>query len=344
LNKKSEISTLQEKNLGSIFDFSNRLKQQPIRETLMSLKQRLLVFVAALLVIVTALLSGAAYWQMRTEVIDIVRQEIKTTASGNHEIMAHWVMLRRNTIEAVAARLPLVDDPTPFLLDGKNVGHFDQTFVGYEDKRMIYDLADKKPTPGFDPTERPWYQQANEAKGTIITQPYISVRTRELCVTVARPVATEIPGVLAGDIALDEIVQLVNSIELRGQGYAFLVTRDGTIVAHPKHNSALKPVVEVIPGFDASILKTANDKTALHEFDIEGIPKYVAASPIPGADWVLCIVADKAAALSPLRSLFWKLILAGLIVAALGTLVANSALPKLLKFSPENCRTEAENR
>jgi methyl-accepting chemotaxis protein len=310
----------------------------------MSLKHRLLVFVAALLVTVIAMISGAAYWQMRMEVIGIVRQEIMTTASGNHGTIAHWVMLRRETIEAVAARLPLVDDPVPFLLDGKDVGHFDQTFVGYEDKRIIYDLADKKPTPGFDPTERPWYKQAIEAKGTIITQPYISVRTRELCITVARPVATKIPGVLAGDIALDEIVQLVNSIELRGQGYAFLVTRDGKIVAHSKHNSALKPVAEVIPGFDASILKAAGEKTILHEFKIEGIPKYVATSPVPGVDWVLCTVVDKTAALSPLRSLLWKLILEGLIIAALGSLIASPVLWKLLKLSPESSRTEEENR
>jgi methyl-accepting chemotaxis protein len=306
----------------------------------MSLKQRLLVFVAALLVTVIVLLSGAAYWQMRIEVISIIRQEIKTTASGNRDVMMNWVKHWRDTIEAVAARLPLVDDPTSFLMDGKSVGRFDQTFVGYKDKRIIYDLADKKPTPGFDPTERPWYTQASEANDTIITPPYISVRTRELCVTVARPVATKVPGVLAGDISLEEIIQLVNSIELRGQGYAFLVTRDARIVAHTKHNSALKPVTEVVPGFDASVLNTTDDIIALHEFNIEGSPKYVAVSPIPGSDWVLCVVADKATALSPLHSLFWKLILTGLLIMALGTLIAHSVLSKLLALNPESCRTE----
>ncbi|MDR2014364.1 MAG: cache domain-containing protein [Azoarcus sp.] len=310
----------------------------------MSLKQRLLVLVATLLVTVIVVLSATAYWQMRTEVISIIHQEIKTTAQGNYGVMANWVMQRRNVIEAVAARLPLVEDPVPFLLEGKNVGSFDQTFVGYNDKRIIYDLVDKKPTPNFDPTERLWYKQADEAQDTIITQPYISVRTKELCITVARPVASRIPGVVAGDISLGEIIQFVNAIELRGLGYAFLSTRGGKIVAHSKYNSALKPVAEVMPGFDASILETVGDIIALHEFNIEGIPKYIAASPIPGADWVLCLVVDKTAALSPLRSLLWKQVLTGLAVAAAGILIAHLALSKSLTLSPESCRTEGESR
>jgi methyl-accepting chemotaxis protein len=310
----------------------------------MSLKQRLLVFVVTLLVTVIAMMSGAAYWQMRMEVIDIVRQEIIATTSSNLEAITNKVMLWRETVEAVAARLPLVDDPIPFLLEGKDVGHFDRTFVGYEDKRMFYHLADKKPIPGFDPTERPWYKQASEAKDTIVTQPYIAASTNELCVTVARPVASRIPGVVGGDISLEEIAQLVNSIELRGQGYAFLVTCDGKIVAHSKPNSILKPVMEVVPGFDASTLKTAGDKIALHEFKIGNTPKYVATVLVPGTDWVLCIVDDKAAALSPLRSLLWKLVLEGLAIAALGTLIASPALLRLFQLSLGSSRTEEGNR
>ncbi|MDR2209318.1 MAG: methyl-accepting chemotaxis protein [Azoarcus sp.] len=298
----------------------------------MSLKQRLLVFVAALLVIVIAGLSGVAYWHMRVEIINGVRQEIDTAVSGNREVIASWVAQRRDAIEAVTARLPSAENPIPFLIAGRDAGRFDQTYVGYEDKRMIYHLADKKlPTPDYDPTSRVWYKQANTEKGTTVTQPYICASTGELCITVARPVASQDVSVVGGDISLKEIIQLVNAIELRGQGYAFLTTRDGKIVAHSKPDSALKLVAEVIPGFDASILKTEGDKVVLHEFDIENVSKYVTAAPIPGSDWVLCIVVDKAVLLSPLHSLLWKLVVAGLIIAALGAPIANLTLSALIQ-------------
>ncbi|MDR0233646.1 MAG: cache domain-containing protein [Zoogloeaceae bacterium] len=268
----------------------------------MSLKQHLPVFVASSLIMVMAILLGVTYWQMRTEIITDVSHEVKTVIRNNRAIMERWVTERRDAIEAVTDSLASAEDPIPFLITANGTGHFDQTFIGYEDKRMIYHLAEKKQFEGYDPTTRPWYRQANEEKGTIVTAPYLSASTGELCITVARPVPYRIPGVVGGDISLTEIIGLVNSIGLRSQGYAFLSTIDGKIVAYPRPGSALKPVTEIIPGFDISILKTASDEIVLHEFRFEGVPKYVSASPIPGTDWVLSIVVDKTTALAPLRS------------------------------------------
>ena len=122
----------------------------------MSLKQRLLVFVAVILAAVIAGLSGIAYWQMRTEIVDGVNKEIEAAVKGNREALSRWMAQRYNAIEATAARLSQSAEPIPFLVAGKEAGRFDQTFAGYADKRMIYHLQDKKPPEGYDPTTRPW--------------------------------------------------------------------------------------------------------------------------------------------------------------------------------------------
>ena len=93
----------------------------------------------------------------------------------------------------------------------------------------------------------------------------------------------------------------------------------------------MKPVAEVMPGFDASILNAADAQIVLREFEIEGSGKYVVTSSVLGSDWVLCAVVDKAAILSPLRSLLWVLALSGLLIVALGAALANVALSRLLK-------------
>ena len=296
----------------------------------MSLKQRLLVFVAALLAIVIAVLSGVAYWQMRGEIVRAVNQEVETAVSSNSKILASWIAQRRDAIEAMAARLASADNPIPFLMTGNDAGRFFQTYIGYEDKRMIYHLVEKKQFPGYDPTSRLWYKRAYEDRGTIVTQPYIFTTTNALGITVAAPVSSPIKGAVGGDITLDEIIQLVNSIQLHGQGYAFLATRDGKIVAHSKPDSALKSVAEIMPGFDESILKTAGNEIAPHEFNIEDVPKYVTVLPVSGSDWVLCVVIDKATVLAPLRSLLWGLVFMGVVIALLGAPVANLALSRLL--------------
>jgi len=298
----------------------------------MSLKQRLLAFVAVLLLVVIVALSGMAYWQMRAEIVQGVDKELAAAVRGNREALARWIAQRRDAIEATAARLPAVDDPTPFLIAGKDAGRFDQTFAGYEDKRMRYNLADKKPAADYDPTARPWYKLAAEAKAPVVTAPYLSASTKKLGITVAQRVDDAgSPAVVGGDVSLEEIIAVVKAIELRGNGYAFLATRDGKVVAHSKPESGLKPVAEVLPGFDPTILQAAGNEIALREFDIEGSSKYVVTSAVLGTDWVLCAVVDKATILSPLRSLLWVLALSGLIIVALGAALANVALSRLLK-------------
>ena len=298
----------------------------------MSLKQRLLIFVATLLAVVIAGLSGIAYWQMRAEIVDGVGKEIETAVHGNREALARWMDQRYNAIEATASRLAQAADPIPFLTAGKDAGRFDQTFAGYADKRMIYHLPDKKPPEGYDPTARPWYKLATEQKATVATAPYIFASTKKPGITVARGFEHEgQPGVVGGDISLEEIIAIVNSIKLRGDGYAFLATRDGKIVAHTKPDSALKPVGEVVAGFDASLLQAQGDRIALRELNLDGTDKYVAIAPVGGVDWALCVVVDKATILSPLRALLGVLVLAGLVIAALGALCASFALARLLK-------------
>ena len=281
--------------------------------------------------LVIAALSGIAYWQMRIQIVDGVNKEIEASVRGNREALSRWIAQRRDAIEAAANRLTSEGDPLPFLNAGKDAGRFDQTFAGYGDKRMIYNLAEKKPPEGYDPTARPWYKLASEVKATVVTAPYIFASTKKPGITVARPftVAGQ-PAVVGGDISLEEMIALVNAIQLRGDGYAFLSTRDGKIVAHHKPDSALKPVAEVVGGFNAGVLQSADNNIAVSEVTLDGRTKYLVASSVSGVDWVLCAVVDKATILSPLNALLMVLVIAGLSMTVLGVLLANVALSRLL--------------
>lgn len=298
----------------------------------MSLKQRLLVFVAVLLVAAVALLSGLSYWQMRTEIVAGVDKEIDSAIRGNREALSRWLAQRRDAIDAAANGLAHPGSPIPALVLGKEAGKYEQTFAGYADKRMIYHLADKKPPEGYDPTARPWYKLASTTKESVVSAPYIFASTKKLGITVAKQFeAGGVAAVVGGDITLEEIIALVKAIDLRGNGFAFLATRDGKILAHASPESALKPVAEIVPGFDLSLIQAADNNVKLRDVTIEGSGKYVVTSSIAGVDWVLCAVVDKSAILAPLRSLLLMLAFAGLAIAVVGVIFANVALSSLLK-------------
>ncbi|MDR3452370.1 MAG: methyl-accepting chemotaxis protein, partial [Rhodoferax sp.] len=298
----------------------------------MSLKQRILFFVAILLATVIALLSTLAYQRLRSEIITGVHQELDAAIIGNSEALARWVAQRRDAIQSTANRLGKATDPYPVLQQGKDAGNFDLLFAGYADKTMHYHLAEKKPAEGYDPTARPWYKLASEQQGTVITAPYVFSSTNKLGVTVATAIMDEGKrvGVAGGDIALDGLTGVVKAIRLRGDGYAFLVTREGKIVSHPAADSTLKSIGEVMPGLEGGIVTNAGTTPALHEVRIGGRDCYAEVVSVAGTDWVLGTVVEKSVLLAPLKQLLLTLAVAGLAVGAAAILLANFALTRLL--------------
>ena len=296
----------------------------------MTLKKRLLVFTSLLLVITITILSTIAYWQMRNDLITSATNEIVAVTVGNRDTIKRWITQRMDAIESTALQPALAETPYPFLIQGKHAGRFDQTYIGYADKRMLYHDAKKMPPENYDPTMRPWYQMATKTGTSIITAPYIMAGNKQPGITVAHKAQSgPVEGVVGGDISLAEIIRSINEIEMRSQGYVFLTTQSGKIIAHHS-GSALKPIEEVIPGISIETLKNASEQVSVSELTIDGSPKFTAFALIPGTDWVLGVVVDKKYILIPLNTLLRNLILAGLLIALVGIPIASIALSKLL--------------
>ncbi|WP_035055417.1 methyl-accepting chemotaxis protein [Andreprevotia chitinilytica] len=298
----------------------------------MTLKHRLLLFVTALVAAVVVVLSATAYWSMHAEILAGASNEIAVAVRGNVEALSRWVAQRRDAITAASTKVSGAADPVPFLDAGRIAGRFDQTFVGYADKRMIYHLPTKHAPADYDPTSRPWYKKANGSTTAVVSAPYIFASTKKLGLTFASPVVEngQTVGVVGGDISLEEMTALVQGIKLRGAGYAFLTTRDGKVIAHPAPESTLKPIGEVMPGLTENQLQEFLTKGSQTEIRLDGHDKYLTITEVPGTDWLLGFVTDKTEVLAPLDTLLIKLAVACLGVAVIAILIANFALTQLL--------------
>src|SRR3546814_10265541 len=60
-------------------------------------------------------------------------------------------------------------------------------FRSWADKRHAFSPPQQLPD-GWDPTSRPWYQEAAKAREAIFTTPYLDTGTGKLVVSVASPV------------------------------------------------------------------------------------------------------------------------------------------------------------
>ncbi|MBV8660413.1 MAG: methyl-accepting chemotaxis protein [Burkholderiales bacterium] len=271
-----------------------------------SLRSRLIAFVTGIVALSAILLAVISYGRMKGEIETGISQEIAASAQGYGSVVADWVAAKELVVASVVPQLGQADIKVP-MQQAAASGGFTLFYTGYADKRMIYS-TDKTPPEGYDPTARPWYKLAVEKGTAVVTAPYIAASSKKLVVSFAAPKGSgaSVEAVVGADINLEDIVNDVLAIKLRGNGYAFLVGKDGKIIAYPSEGSALKPIKEVIPGFDS--IEHYTDTQTLNTVEIDGAAKLLALRPIKGTEWYLGLVIDKSAATAPLRTLVAELV------------------------------------
>ena len=116
-------------------------------------------------------------------------------------------------------------------------GHSDlmNAYIGLSDKKMLI-FPEQKLPEGYDPTSRPWYQNAVKENKLVWSDPYADAATNQMIVSVSMPVYdTEnvFIGVLGIDISLDTMTKFISSTKIGENGYMALYDSQGIAIAHP---------------------------------------------------------------------------------------------------------------
>ncbi|MFW5433820.1 methyl-accepting chemotaxis protein [Paenibacillus apiarius] len=97
---------------------------------------------------------------------------------------------------------------------------------------------EKEMAAKYDPRTRPWYSEAlaNPDK-VIMTDPYVDSVSGVLnmsSVAVVKNASGNPVGVVGSDTSLGSLTQILKNIKIRSTGYVILLSKDGTILAHPR--------------------------------------------------------------------------------------------------------------
>ncbi|PLT35792.1 chemotaxis protein [Bacillus sp. V5-8f] len=151
---------------------------------------------------------------------------------------------------------------TPFLSKHPEVSTI---YVGSKDGMFINAPAKEMPK-GYDPRERPWYQEAMKQNGkVVITSPFESKTTGDFVFGVAK-VLKDGSGVLAAEVKLETISAIVNKAHIGKEGFAFLADKDKKVIVHP----TTKPTDPLEGDFVGKIYQS---KTGSFEYTIDNQDK-----------------------------------------------------------------------
>ncbi|MDD2056485.1 methyl-accepting chemotaxis protein [Pseudomonas sp. GD03860] len=172
---------------------------------------------------------------------------------------------------------------------------------------------DAKMADDYDPRTRPWYKDGMSASGAILTEPYLDLTTNNMVIGILSKVSSSI-GVVGGDLALDGLAQIINSLSFGGMGYAFLVNDQGKILVHPDQTLVMKSLSDLFPG------RTPKLSGELTEVQADGQARLLTFTPIkglPSANWYIGLSVDKGKAYAMLSEFRTSAIIATLIAVAI---------------------------
>lgn len=292
-----------------------------------SIRARIIAATTGCLV-VALLLNTIINFQVTRQDNQQSQRDILTSTSASHNMaIADWVNSKMTVITS-AQPVALSDDPVPVFKQLALAGGFTNVYVGYASKTAKF--SDPTGVPAdYDPTLRPWYQQAVSADGPVVTAPYVDAGTGKLVVTFAVPVKEQgaLKAVVAGDVAMDSVVANVRGIHPTPASSGLLLDSNGTVIAGSDPALTLKPFTETIKGTVFATLKSGN----LVDGTFNGREKTFLATAVPGTHWLLVVALDNGDATAGMRSLLKASALSLAILALLSGALMHLLIARLLK-------------
>jgi methyl-accepting chemotaxis protein len=316
----------------------------------MSLRTKLLAFILVLTSIFLIAVSGIGYWNAKNQLTSDINKEMGHIADLQAHKLDAWLMDKAKTIQELAFIIqntaPGEVAPSYFTLN-KNDKTVTDIYMGFAaDGKFIHGSSSPMP-PGYDPRQRPWYQEAVKNDRLTFSDPYIDATTKKYCVSPALPVKDangNVRGVVAMDILLQTLGDIAQKANLDGKGYAFIMDTKGVVLAHPDSKLVSTNLLKnpQMKNIAQQMLKNGNGTL---QYTFNGTQKLMVYRKVPSTGWILALTVPKNEVYAPLASLrdtyLGVIFLAILIMSGFATLLARKITAPIRDLT-DNARKMAE--
>ncbi|QBQ95730.1 methyl-accepting chemotaxis protein [Paraburkholderia pallida] len=289
-----------------------------------TIRARIVALCVVIVVVALAANTALDYFVANSHNQDSVDATLTAVEDGHAQGIDEWVASHARMIDSLQDAV-LQPDPVPMLKQIAAAGGFTDVYVGYPDKTAKF--GDSAGIPAdYDPTGRPWYQQAVSAGKAVVTPPYLDVATGKLVVSFAEPVIREgaLKAVVSGDVVMDSVIANVRAIHPTPASFGMLIDGAGQIVAHNDPKLTLKPVTDIAPELAGDKLAALFSSSVPLKVDVGGDTKLMRAQPIAGTDWRVVVALDRADATAGMRSLLTASLGALVVIAVIAALVVGA--------------------
>jgi PAS domain S-box-containing protein len=165
----------------------------------------------------------------------------------------------------------------------------------YDRAGIIYCDAVDVSREGIEIYERPYFEAAKEGKTEVDTV-VVSRVTNAPIFALSAPVLSsegEFLGGVVGVVKVDFLIRLISSIDIGRTGYAFMLDREGVVIAHPDKEKILHSEIYEDPSFEEIVNEIKHHSTGASEYTYHGKRKICGFAPVKIAGWTLVVSQQK---------------------------------------------------
>lgn len=274
-----------------------------------SIRFQLMAWVLAACFLASIGQSAVSFFESKKILTTEIKNECEAMAVSTSNEIDVWIEGNFKELETIAklGSISAMDkDAIPATLAPLMSAEKDNLYVIYPDGTTVGDVGLME----FNLSDREYFQIAMKGNATIST-PVISKATGSLVAPIVVPIyqGDKVVGVMGATIKAEKLIEIVNSVKVGKTGYAYMIDKSGTIVAHPDKNLILKKkLADLGEGMDSISNQMTSGQTDVIEYTLDGVDKYMAHDPVEVAGWALGVTVPVEEVTQPLNDMLQKVI------------------------------------
>lgn len=239
-------------------------------------------------------------------------QKAELSAEKNAQEIETWLNRYATYLEVTAGTM----EAQKMTDSGTTVKYLQDLLQNHNKDEIIYDIyfttednhmiagSGYEPDGTVDFTQRGWYLAAKETDDVHYESPYKDADSGRYVITISKKVQIDgqMTGVLAEDIFIDQIVEIVNKCETEGNSYAMLIDQNNGLMVHPNEKYGYvddEPVK--LTDLAGNPYKKLSDKLAGNSGkkkeiwlkDYDGVTRGMFTGKVKCCDWNVVIALEK---------------------------------------------------
>lgn len=292
----------------------------------MKLKTKFSLLLIAIFLIVFAGTAFYGYDSTQRQITTKTEIYLEKQAQELKGRIESWLDIK---MSAVAQASKVLQDPRMIALmkadpansEFLNVSGYDPDmralYLGLEDGTFV-DGSGWVPPADYDPTARPWYEGSKASGKPKLTDVYIDMNSGEASLSATAPLMVDekLAGVVAVDIYLSVLTQMVSDTVLEYSAYGFLIDKDGLVLTHPV-KELVNTKIQENPTFSPLWSQMDQKENGRIDYTADGVEKILVFEKIKSTGWTLGVVVEKDKALAELAEVRNEYLL----ISAIGFLI-----------------------